>query len=358
MHTMPVDFDVSWLTGPGLPRERGRLLLLLLRQLAGSESLREAAASTKISYRFAWGVLSDAEAVLGGPLVDMRRGRPARLSQLGQKVVVADERVRQLLADHLQSLGTEITAALVDAIPSARPRLRLFGSPDLALAQLPENCTDLLELLVEFKEGEEALAALSRGECDVAGFHVADALPRAAVAAAALGKWLDPRRHALICFVRREQGLIVRPGSRIKGVSDLTRRRVKFVHRHDIESAAASRSGGTSVATAVAEGRADAAFGVRAEAAQLKLQFIPLAVERYFFAFAKAARRSTALQALIRILQGADFQARVMRLPGYDISQLGRHEPIDSALSWLVHTSGARERAHTEDLRATQIKTE
>ena len=135
---------------------------------------------------------------------------------------------------------------------------------------------------------DDSLAALARGECELAGFHVADALPRAAAAAAALGRWLDPRKHTLIHFVTREQGLIARPGSRIRGVHDLARPGVRFIHR---AVGAQRRRAELSVAEEVAAGRADAGFGLRADATRHKLAFVPLAMERYFFACAKAALR-------------------------------------------------------------------
>jgi len=176
-----------------------------------------------------------------------------------------------------------------------------------------------------FGGADEALAALARGECDLAGFHVADALPRAAAAAAALGRWLDPRKHTLIHFVTRQQGLIARPGSRIRGVHDLTRPGVRFINRHmDV-----------SVAQAVAEGRADAGFGLRAEATRLKLAFVPLAMERYFFACARSALRGAALKALLDALRSTRFAAGVKRLPGYDATHSALLEPLDAALTWV-----------------------
>ena len=60
MHTgFSVDFDHAWLSGRDFPRERGRTLLRLLAELARSGSLREAARKVGVSYRSAWGALSD-----------------------------------------------------------------------------------------------------------------------------------------------------------------------------------------------------------------------------------------------------------------------------------------------------------
>ncbi len=333
MHTgFRVEFDHAWLAGRGLPRERGRTLLRLLAELAQSGSLREAARRADISYRAAWGVLGDGARLFGAPLADMQRGRRASLSALGRRILEADEKVRRSLGEQFERLRAELPALLADALPGARPRLTLHASHDLALAALGEACARGLDLAVVIRGADESLAALARGECDLAGFHVADALPRAAAAAAALGRWLDPRKHTLLHFVTREQGLIARAGSRIRGVHDLARPGVRFIHRQS----RAPDGKDFSVAEAVAAGRADAGFGLRADATRHRLAFTPLAKERYFFACAKAALRAPGAKALLEALRSPAFAARVARLPGYDASQAGRREALDAALTWVA----------------------
>jgi molybdate transport repressor ModE-like protein len=332
MHTgFSVEFDHAWLAGRDFPRERGRALLRLLAELAQSGSLREAARRAGMSYRSGWGALGDGARLFGAPLVDMQRGRRASLSPLGRKVLDADERVRRELGGQFERLRIEIPALLADALPGARPHLSVHASHDLALAALGEACGRNLDLEVMIRGADESLAALARGECDLAGFHVANALPRAAAAAAALGRWLDPRKHTLIHFVTREQGLIARPGSRIRGVHDLARPGVRFIHRQS----RGAEGDELSVAEAVAAGRADAGFGLRADATRHKLAFTLLATERYFFACAKAALRGAAAKALLEALKSPAFITRAARLPGYDASQAGRREALDAALTWV-----------------------
>lgn len=336
MHTkLSFQFDAAWLAGPGLSRERGKALLRLLEELDRSSSLREAARAAGVSYRFAWGVLGAGAQHFGAPLVHMQRGRSAQLSPLGRKVMQADLRVRAALGEPLERLRAEIPAMLAPALPRSRPRLSLHASHDLALAVLPGLCGERVELEILFKGSDDCLASLARGECDLAGFHVADALPRAAAAAAALGKWLDPRRHALIHFITREQGLIVRAGSRIRGVQDLARPGVRFIHRQHAPGAEQP-----SVALAVAARRADAGFGLRAEAARLQLAFVPLAFERYFIACQKSALRGAALHALLETLRSDEFASEVARLPGYDASKAGQRHALDAALTWV--SAGAK----------------
>jgi molybdate transport repressor ModE-like protein len=328
-----IDFDPAWLSGAGLSRERGRALLRLLGELERSSSLREAAHALGLSYRFAWGTLGDAARLFGAPLVEMQRGRGARLTPLGQKVVQTDARVRATLGEHFDRLRSEIPAMLSPALSGSRARLTLHASHDLALPALVTLCAPRLELDLVFRGSDDCLAALARGDCNLAGFHVADALPRAAAAAAALGKWLDPRKHVLLHFVAREQGLIVRPGSRIRNVHDLTRPGVRFIHRQGPPDSAGE--GKTSVALAVAEGRADAGFGLRAEATRYKLSFVTLAVERYFLACAKSSLRTAGMQTLLEALESAQFVALVAQLPGYDAAQAGKKQALDAALTWV-----------------------
>jgi len=108
--------------------------------------------------------------------------------------------------------------------------------------------------------------------------------------------------------------------------------------REDLEWVAheiSADGGEASVADEVAAGRADAGFGLRADATRYKLAFTPLATERYFFACAKAALRGAALKVLLDTLKSPEFSARASRLPGYDASQSGRREALDAALTWV-----------------------
>jgi molybdate transport repressor ModE-like protein len=334
VHTFPDPaFDAAWLAGDGLPREHGRDLLRLLAALARSSSLSDAARTCGLSYRYAWGVIGEGARVLGAPLVDMGRGRGARLTPLGRRLLEADQHVREALEPAFERLGGELRGILAGAL-AARSRLRLHASHDLALTELARACAPQLELEIGIHGAEDSLAALARGECELAGFHVADALPRAAAAAAALGQWLDPRKHQLVHFVTREQGLIVRPGTRIRSVNDLARPGVRFADRPP----QAGRSAGNAdllVAEEVAAGRADAGFGLRAAAARLRLDFVPLATERYFLAAARRTLRAAPAQALLRTLRSAEFMRTVSRLPGYDPARAGEHETIAAALSWI-----------------------
>ena len=286
-----VDFSLSWLASSRLAPAHAGVLLQLVEAVGKSGSVKQAAQALGVSYRYAWGLLGEAARAFGAPLVEMQRGRGAHPTALGEKLLWADDLIRSSLDPQLARLRHEVEAGLAKALPQRLPHLIVHASHDLALAELPALCEDRLDLEIVFRGADECLAALANGKCDLAGFHVADALPRAAAAAAALGRWLDPRKHSLINFITREQGLIASPDSHIRSVHDLTRPGVRFINR---QSGGGAAPGGRadSVAGAVAEGRADAGFGLRADATRFRLDFVPLAVERYFLAFPRAAASS------------------------------------------------------------------
>lgn len=344
LHTGPaLDLAPRWLVADGLTPDHGEALLRLLAALARAASLREAAQAAGLSYRHAWGLLGAGARALGTPLVDMQRGRGARLTDYGRKLLEADAHVRRTLEGQAERLRREVQEILRVAGQAKPARLVLQASHDLALPLLAQIAAPRLQLDIRFRGADEGLAALARGDCDLAGFHVADALPRAAAAAASLGRWLDPQRHQLLHFVTREQGIIVRPGARVRGVGDLARPGLRFLNRppavgpHDDVDLA--------VAAAVSEGRAEAGFGLRAAAARYGLEFVPLATERYYLAVQRRSLREAALQSLVELLRSRDFRQRAAQLPGYDASNAGDREALNSALAWLKQPRARRRAA-------------
>jgi len=78
------------------------------------------------------------------------------------------------------------------------------------------------------------------------------------------------------------------------------------------------------VAFEVLSGRADAAFGIRAVASLLGLDFIPVRRERYDFLVAKELFFEKSVQRFLGLLQEKAFQDLSETFDGYDISLCGR----------------------------------
>src|SRR3990172_3370806 len=100
--------SARWLAGEGLRPRHGQALLGLLGALARAASLREAARAAGLSYRHAWGLLGAGARAMGAPLVDMQRGRGARLTALGRKLLETDTHVRSVLDGQLERLRRDV----------------------------------------------------------------------------------------------------------------------------------------------------------------------------------------------------------------------------------------------------------
>jgi len=77
------------------------------------------------------------------------------------------------------------------------------------------------------------------------------------------------------------------------------------------------------VAAAVADGRADVGFGIRAEAMLRGLVFLPLMRERFDLVARPRDWFEPQLQQLLAFARGDAFRARAQRLGGYEVGQTG-----------------------------------
>ena len=225
----------------------------------------------------------------------------------------------------------------------------------MALAALRDRLAqaDGLKLDLRFEGSLECLGALAKNQCILAGFHLAEGLDEAGVAA--FRRYLKPGTHALIGVATRTQGLMVARGNpvQIASLADLIRPGVRLVNR---QRGSGSRvefdqllSGAgipaesiagylneefthLAVAATVAGGRADAGYGIRAAAAEYGLDFIPLLTERYYLACRKDLLGEPAVAQLIALLGGAEFSAILAALPGYGSGITGRSYSVEEAL--------------------------
>ncbi|CAN7220905.1 ModE molybdate transport repressor domain protein [compost metagenome] len=316
-------------------------LVALLGHIEESGSISHSAQAVSLSYRYAWGILRDAEALFGGPLIDKTRGRGSALTPLAQQLVWASKRIGARLSPTLDSLASELEIELKKLMDQPEATARLHASHGFAVAAL-RDFLDEQQVRHDLKYcgSVEAVAALAEGACDIAGFHVP-------VGEFEHGMWrhfttwLKPDTHCLVHLAVRSQGLFVRPGNPlgIHTLEDLTRREVRFVNRQvgsgtrlllDLMLAArgidTARIEGYSngefthaaVAAYIGSGMADVGFGVETAARRFGLAFVPVIKERYFFAIERAKLRSAALAGAVDALTSEAFRQRVNALPGYD----------------------------------------
>lgn len=358
VHIRP-HWEVSFHSEP--PLDTAAVLSLLV-SVQDKGSIAQAAKAVKLSYRYAWGLLRDAEVLFGAPLLETGRGKGTALTPLAEKLVWADRRIAARLSPTLDSLASELEAELGKMAAQQLRTVRMDASHGFAVAALMVHLNKV-EMPVElrYRNSTDAVAALSRRECDLAGFHVPTG-PFERAAVAWYKRWLDPAQHCLIHLAVRHQGLFVARGNPlgITGLQDLTRGDVRFVNRQEgsgtrmllglmLDEAGISPHaiGGfnsaefthSAVAAYIASGMADVGIGVRTAAQRFNLDFIPLVRERYFFAIRTDALSDPLVRQFVTILQLPEYHARVNELTGYDAADTGTILSLEQAFGRCPHAA-------------------
>jgi putative molybdopterin biosynthesis protein len=330
----------------GVERELDFSLVALLAGIESDGKLTDAAAAAGISYRHAWNLIAQWEAFFRAPLVKKSQGRGSSLAPLGKRLLWAAKRAQARLAPELDNLASELERALNESLQDAPPSLVIHASHDYAVARLRDMAAaGGAAVDVQYRGSFDALGALRRGECDVAGFHVPEGR---------LGALMEQRYreslplagYRLIAFVSRRQGFIVLPGNplAIATIADLCREGVRIANRQRgsgtralleyLISAAGldrARIAGYeteetthgAVAALVAGRQADAGFGVQAAATQYGLGFVPVCREQYYFACREGGLDSPPVRALLALLRDRHLIEEIEALPGYSATGAG-----------------------------------
>jgi excisionase family DNA binding protein len=279
-------------------------------------TLKEAAALLRLSER---------------ALYDLARGRRLPAAQLGGKWLFPRAALMLWLARQAEAPDTRVV-----------PPPILAGSHDPLLdwAVRQSGCG----LASRAGGSLDGLNALAARQAIAAAAHVPDpdsgGFNEATVRAELPGEPLVG-----LTWAWREQGLILPPGNPrgLASVQDLARgvavagrqsragSHLLLIHllneaglRLDtlrfLPAPAASED---EVAAAVAEGRADVGFGIRAEAALRGLHFVPLVRERFDLVARPRDWFEPPLQALLAFARSEAFRQRAVRLGGYDVALVG-----------------------------------
>lgn len=229
------------------------------------------------------------------------------------------------------------------------PSVVIAGSDDEALQLLattagPPGMPGVVVLSLGSLEG---LLTLRRGHCHAAGCHLYDA-ETGDFNVPYVRRLFPGTAVTLMTLYHREQGLIVAAGNPLGlgGIADVAARGARVVNRNvgsgtrvwfdrlvaeaGVDSASLAGYGDEPVnthaeaAAVVAEGRADAAPGLRAAAVGAQLDFVPLFRERFDLAMYADEADGPVLGPLRAYLCSAHFGRRVEALGGYDLAECGR----------------------------------
>jgi molybdate transport repressor ModE-like protein len=336
-------------------RDSRSMLVMLdfLNEIRATGKITRAAERAQVSYRHAWNLIGKWSEFFGTPLVDRRQGRGTILTNFGERLVWAGQRMQARLGPQLQNLAQELESEINALLPENGTVVRVHASHGFAVSALRDLLGREPELRVDFRYvgNINSPASLAHGGCDLAGMH----LPQGELRARSMAGWRDvlsPTDHCVISFVKREMGLIVAKGNPrgINSLRQLLDAEVSFVNR-DPESGTrmlfdellaqqgldGSRIQGyqqvefthSAVAAYVASRMADASFGVEAAARQFDLDFVPLVTEDYIFVCHRRSLENPSVQRILDVMRGAAFGEAIAALPGYSATDPGVVKSIE-----------------------------
>ncbi len=336
-----VDLRAVWRVRSGRDEcELDQMLIALLDGIAQSGKLTHSARLARISYRHAWNLIENWGAFLGSPLVQMRRGKGTKLTPLGERLLWAGRRVQSRLAPELEGLAGDFTREVNRALGVPDRALVVHASHDFAVALLRERLAARgLAMDLQNRGSFDALASLLRGDCVVAGFHVADG-PLGSLLARRYAEGLAGSDLRFIPLATRRQGLIVARGNPkgIHRVADLACPGIRIVNRQRgsgtralfeflLSKAGVDRNAirgydneeitHSAVAALVAGCQADAGFGLEAAASRFGLDFVPVATERYYLGIEAPNLGRRDVRALLDATRDPGIAAAIDALPGY-----------------------------------------
>src|SRR5262252_1152274 len=341
-----IQIEANWRIGTSEAELADPLLFRLLEAVQAFGSLAKAAQSLGFSYRHIWGSLGKWEKAVGRPLVRLERGRGAKLTDFGEKLMWAEQTARSRLEQQIETVQRDLEHELSAELLRGTTNLVMHASHDLALAHLRDLLQKQhgIQLQLEYHGSLESLDSLAHGRCDVAGFH----LPEGGLQTDFFfhRRAFKARDHTLIRCATRTQGLMVGAGNPkgIRALPDLTRRDVTMINRQPnsgtrLELDQLLREAHIdpgliagydtfefthlAVAATIASGMCDVGFGIEAAAAQYKLGFIPLLRERYYLACRNEIVNTGPMSSLIAALKGREFGLAVRPLAGYDWAGVG-----------------------------------
>lgn len=333
----------------------GELEAQMLRAMDQTGSFSEAARTLSLSYAFLWNTIAEIERSVNRKIVHSERGGAkggrAELTSQGKQLLHAysqlDSRIHRFLSGNFPS---ETYAPHAGGV---RPNLSFVGSHcvvvEKVLRRLHDNNPRMSYQMLNVGSWA-GLTAMMLRQTDIAGIHIFDER-ESSYNQPLLSKFGLSRSCVLIRGYKRQQCLMVRKGNpkKIEGIDDLLRKEVKLANRNlgsgtrilldgklrdlantkgiDFETLTDRIRGYDSemmthkqVATAVSSRRADAGIGLTSVAAEMRLDFIPIAEELYDFLVEKRVR-SPYVRGFFDILTSKELQRQIDATPGIQFSK-------------------------------------
>ena len=319
-------------------------LARVLEEVERRGSLLAACRAVGAPYSRTWEKITRAEKLLGGKLLEARRGGVggggAALTKLGRALLK-----RYAEAQAKVSVKTSMRGE------AKVPELVVAGSHDPALELLIGGLRAEkagMDIEVAWLGSAGGLAALMMGDAHVAGSHLLDPDTSRYNIPFLARYWLEGRVYVVRGY-RRELGLVYRPETKVRGISDLLEGELRLVNRNpgsgtrvlldhllrqaaldegiDPEDVSKKVKGydrevrtHVEVAREVASGSADVGVAVRYAASLYGLGFTRLLWEWYDLVVLKSAMRREPVKRLLSALRSRRFRKNLERMKGYKVS--------------------------------------
>lgn len=244
--------------------------------------------------------------------------------------------------------GTQVDIQLTKSIDEIKETIVSIGSHDLVMDLLSNHLHEMNSSMFLSSAHVGSLGgimAMRKGECHIAPIHLMD-IATGEYNTTYVKQYIKNEEMALIKFVRRSQGLMIKRGNPkgINGIYDLTRKDVVFANRQrgagtrilldyclqkegiksgDIQGYDREMTTHMAVAAAIAGGAADCGMGVYSAAETMGLEFIPIAWEDYDLLVPQALLIDRKLEELIKAITDNRFINTIEALGGYNTENIG-----------------------------------
>src|SRR5512139_2612026 len=134
-------------------RESRSMLVMLdfLYEIRATGKITHAAERAQVSYRHAWNLIGKWSEFFGTPLVVRRQGRGTTLTQFGDRLVWAGQRLQARLGPQLQNLAQELESEINALLPQERSIIRIHASHGFAVSALRDLLSRERDLSVDFR---------------------------------------------------------------------------------------------------------------------------------------------------------------------------------------------------------------
>jgi putative molybdopterin biosynthesis protein len=297
--------------------------------------------SLGISYAHAWNTIDQASSALGEHFVEARKGGEygggAKLTEAGLRILEDYYGLEHQVGEFLSGYSAA-NARDIFELKTELPEFTVIGSDCVGIGLLVDMMLKKGQFSYEVVSvgSSGGLAAVMLGETDVAGVHLLDEETGEYNISFLKRYWVSDRA-VLVRGYLRDIGLIVKKSNpkNILEVEDLLRSDVKFVNRplgsgtrtlldiflrrigekkglkfknitKKVKGYPAEVKLHSEAAEAVATGKADVAFGIKAVKTH-KLDFIPIAQENFDFVIEERRLRKPLVKLFIERLSSREF---------------------------------------------------